>query len=390
MAGLDIAALRAATPGCAGVHFNHAGASLPAQATIATIVAHLQREARHGPMEAAAEAQPQLGQARADAARLLGASASEIAFTSSTSAGWGLAFAALPPLGPGDRILVGRHEWGGNLATLQAAADHAGARVQAIPCQDDGSVDARALAAMIDDRTRLIALTWLPANGGLINDAAAVGRVARAAGIPYFIDAAQAVGQVPVDVTALGCDVLAATGRKHLRGPRGTALLYVRDGFRPRLRPAFLDVLSGPWLGDGPRPRADARLFETSEAPVALLLGLGYALRAALDLGVPAIRARIRLMADAVRARLGEVPSVTLHDLGSDRSALVSFTVAGIAAADVRARLAARGVTVGANGPAYTPLDMAARGLAGIVRASVSYLTTEDEIEQLVAAVRGL
>lgn len=385
---LDVAALRAATPGCAiGAHFNHAGASLPSAATLAAITEYLQREALHGPHEAAADVQPNLDRARADAATLLGCTPSEIAFTSSGSAAWGLTFAALPPLMAGDRVLVGRHEWGGNLATLRAAADRAGASVETIPCCDNGAVDVGALAEMIDDRVRLVSLTWLPANGGLINDAAAVGRVTRAAGVPFFIDAGQALGQVPVDVAAIGCDMLKGAGRKHLRGPRGTAILYVREGFRPELRPVFFDVLSGPWLGDGPAPRADARAFETSEVSIALLLGLGNALSEVLALGVPAIHQRIQLLSEGLRRRLAVVDGVTLRDLGDEQSGLVSFTIQDTDAQEVRSRLAERRIAVGANGPAYTPLDMAARGLAGIVRASVSYLNTEDEIERLVANV---
>jgi cysteine desulfurase/selenocysteine lyase len=391
MGRLDVETLRAATPGCAtSVHFNHAGASLMSAATLAAITEQLQREASLGPHEAAAMVQGKLDQARADAARLLNAAVGEIAFTPSGSAGWGLAFAALPQLRAGDRILVGRHEWGGNLATMQRAAVRAGARVEVIACREDGSVDPDALAAMIDERVRLVALTWLPANGGLINDAAAIGRVTRAAGIPYFADAGQALGQIPVDVEAIGCDVLKGAGRKHLRGPRGTAILYVRASFLPRLDTVFSDVLSAPWTAQGPVPRRDARIFETSEHPVALLLGLGVALHEALSLGVPAIREQIDLTATRLRGELAAIDGVAIHDLGQQRSGLISFTVGDLDVNAVKNRLASVGISVGANGPAYTPFDMEARGLSGIVRASVSYLTSEQDIERLLAAVRDV
>ncbi|MDU0339903.1 aminotransferase class V-fold PLP-dependent enzyme [Bosea rubneri] len=391
MSGLDIEQLRAATPGCAtSVHFNHAGASLMSGATLAAVTEQLRREALHGPHEASVAVQGRLDEARADAARLLNARATEIAFTSSGSAGWGLAFAALPPLRAGDRILVGRHEWGGNLATMQRAATRAGARIEVIPCREDGSVDPDALAGMIDERVRLVALTWLPANGGLINDAAAIGRVTRAAGIPYFVDAGQALGQIPVDVEAIGCDVLKGAGRKHLRGPRGTAILYVRAAFRPQLDTVFSDVLSAPWTVQGAALRDDARIFETSEHAVALLLGLGVALHEALALGVPAIRDQIDLTAQRLRAELAAIDGVAVHDLGQQRSGLISFTVADLDVNTVKNRLARTGISAGANGPAYTPFDMEARGLAGIVRASVSYLTSEQEIGRLLAAVHGI
>ncbi|MBA8879898.1 aminotransferase class V-fold PLP-dependent enzyme [Phyllobacterium myrsinacearum] len=388
---LDIEQLRSETPGCAiSTHFNHSGSSLPSNTVLAVVTEHLQRESLYGPMEAAANAASQIDEARADAAGLICATPAEIAFSSSGSAAWGLAFAALPPLVAGDRILVGRQEWGGNLSTMQAAAKRAGARVETIPVNEDGSVDANALAAMIDDRVRLVALTWLPANGGLINDAAAIGKVTKAAGIPYFIDAAQALGQLPVDVSAIGCDMLKGSGRKFLRGPRGAAILYLRKAFLENLEPAYLDVLSSTWGEDGPNVRSDAQRFETSEKPIALLLGLGAALKHARSLGVEAIRHRIRELSGQLRDQLGAIPGVTIHDLGTEKSGLVSFTVAGMAPQTIRSKLAEKRITIAANGIPYTPLDMMARGLNEVARASVSYLNTTDEIDRLCDNVAAL
>jgi selenocysteine lyase/cysteine desulfurase len=389
---LDIDRLRADTPGCAvGGFFNHSGASLSSARTLSAITNHLQQEALYGGMEAAAAAARQLAKVRADAEALLGASANEVAFTSSASAAIGLAFAALPALKPGERILVGRHEWGGNVSTYQAAAARAGAQVEVIPCrEDDGSVDAEALERMVDDRVRLVSLTWLPANGGLVNDAAAIGRVTRAAGIPYFVDAGQALGQMPVNVEEIGCDVLKGTARKFLRGPRGTALLYVRTSFMPRLRPAFIDVQSGPWTEGAVKQRADARVFETIEGSVALLLGLGAALEQAHAIGMQRIQRRIAMLAQRLRDALSAVDGVVVQDLGSTRSGIVSFTVRGLGAQMVRERLAEQGITVGANGVTCTPFDMTERGLHEIGRASVSYLNTEGEVDQLAAALRSI
>lgn len=384
MTTVDTEALRALTPGCESVaHFNHAGASLPSRAVLDTIIGHLQDEARLGPMEAALRATDCLDAVRDEAAVLLGARPQEIAFGPSGSALWGAAFAALPPFAPGDRILVGRQEWGGNLATMKAEAARTGIMIETMPVREDGSVDAERLAGMIDRRVRLISLTWLPANGGLINDAAAVGRVARAAGIPYFIDAGQAVGQIPVDVAALGCDVLKAAGRKYLRGPRGTAILYVSERFLPTLRPAALDVLSAPLIDGEPKIRSDARRFETSEHAVALRLGLGRALAEARQIGIDAIRARIWSLAERLRQTLATLPGVRVLDLGQEKSGIVSFAVNGFSATAIQRELADRHINIGANGLAYTPLDMSARGLTEIARASVSYLNTEAEIDRL-------
>ncbi|AXA73947.1 aminotransferase class V-fold PLP-dependent enzyme [Achromobacter insolitus] len=387
-----IEALRAQTPGTqTTVHFNHAGASLPSAATLQAIQAHLQREATQGPMEAGVASRELTEKARALAARLLNADPAEVALTGGNSPGWGAAFAALEPWLPGDRILVGRHEWGGNLAVMRLKAQRAGATLETIPSDDSGCVDAQALEAMLDERVRLIALTWLPANGGLINPAAAVGSVARRHGIPYFVDAAQAVGQLPVDVAQIGCDVLSGAGRKALRGPRGTGLLYVRRGFLDQLTPAFVDTHSAPLGADGePVLRPDAARLESAEASLALRCGLANALQEALDIGLPAIRARIDATAESLRAELAAIPGITVLDQGQERSGLVSFNVAGQDAVSVQRAMAAQGITIGSNGVPYTPLDMQARGLTQIARASVSYLTNDAEIDRLLQGLRAL
>lgn len=389
----DIEDLRRDTPGTQTVvHFNHSGASLMPRQVTEAIAAQLAQEARLGPHEAAVPVADRLEKMRDDAAHLLDADASEIAIMGSGSSGWGLAFASLPPFVPGDRILVGRQEWGSNLATMQLTAAGSGARIETIPCNADGSVDVAALDRMVDARVRLISLTWLPANGGLVNDAAAVGKVANRHAIPYFVDAGQALGQIPASVRDIGCDVLKGAARKFLRGPRGTALLYIRRSMLPRMRQSHFDVLSAP-LSDGhPIVRQDTRRYESAESSVALWLGLGEALALARSIGVDAIRARIEPMAIELRRRLGRVPGVELCDLGDGpRSGLVSFNIRGMNEQVVRARLTAEsGINVGANGVPYTPLDMSARGLSGIVRASVGYLNTEQEMDILTAAVATL
>lgn len=387
-----VQALRAQTPGTQHVtHFNHAGASLPSAATLEAVRAHLWREATMGPMEAGVAAREQTESARTLAARLFNAQSAEIALTTGNSQAWGSAFAALGAWRPGDRILVARHEWGGNLASMRLTAQRAGASIETIPSDSSGAADPEALEAMLDERVRLIALTWMPANGGLINPAAAIGRIARRHGIAYFIDAAQAVGQVPVDVTELGCDVLTGAGRKALRGPRGTGLLYVREAFLERLTPAFVDTHTAPLGANGePALRADAARLESAEVAPALRCGLANALQEALEIGVENIRERIDTMAQTLRAEFAQIDGVTVLDQGHERSGLVAFNVAGHEPAAVQRALAARGVTIGANGIAYTPLDMHARGLTQIARASVSYLTTEAEIGKLLDDVRAL
>jgi len=388
---LNIQALRDATPGCqSGIaHFNHAGASLPSQATLDAIIEQLHREARDGPMEAGEYGAQLLDNARHAAGQLLNAPTASIAFAGSGSTAWSMAFQALAPWQPGDRILVGRHEWGGNLASMQLAVQ-AGARIEVIPCDATGAVCPLALEAMIDAKVRLIDLTWLPANGGLINPAQAIGEVARRHGIPYFIDAGQAVGQVPVDVQALHCDVLKSAGRKHLRGPRGTALLYVRPDFLKQLNPAQRDVFSAPWTTEGFDLRNDARRFETSEASYALLAGLGNALQEINQLGIARVWETVSQVSERIREGLRQIPGITLHDLGTCQSGLIAFNLADWDAFELKRQLGLKRINIGANDVAYTPLDMQARGLASIARVSVSPLNNTHDVERLLVALEQL
>lgn len=386
----EVERLRAATPGCASViHFNHAGASLPSQATLDVMIEQLQREATCGPMEAA-DLSIQT-RARNAAATLLNANTENIAFASSGSAAWGMAFNALGPWQAGDRILVGRHEWGGNLACMSRAVSM-GAQLEVIPCDETGAVSVSALKQMIDPNVKLIALTWLPANSGLINPAESIGAVARQHGIPYFIDAGQALGQLPCDVQALNCDVLKGAGRKFLRGPRGTALMYVKPGFLERLVPGHLDVLSAPWDGESFSVRDDARRFETSEVSVVLLAGLANALEEFNRLGATRIRQRIDGLCRHLRQHLGKISGLTLHNLGpkDQQSGLIAFTLKGWDSVDLKQQLAQRGINIGANGVAYTPLDMQARGLESIARIAVSYLNTQEEMDVLLNTLNEL
>jgi selenocysteine lyase/cysteine desulfurase len=301
-----------------------------------------------------------------------------------------MAFYALP-FRPGDRILTARAEYAANYVAFLQVAKRTGARIEIIPDDDAGVLDPQALERMIDDRVRLIAITWVPTNGGLVNPAAAVGRIARAHGVPYLLDACQAVGQMPVDVAAIGCDMLSATGRKFLRGPRGTGFLFVQHDLLRQLEPPLIDHFGAPWVApDRYELRGDARRFETWENNYAARLGLGVAVDYALAVGIEPIMVRCRALADRLRTALAEIPGVTIHDLGPHPAAIVTFSVRGFQADAVKARLAEAGINVSTSRPSSTLLDAAARGLPVVVRASPHYYNTDDEIGRLTSVVENV
>lgn len=377
----DVARARAETPGCELVlHFNNAGAALLPQPVLNAAIQHLQLEATAGGYEAAQQRSAELENVYGAAARLLGCRPHEIAIVENATRAWDMVFYSLR-FGPGDRILTAQAEYASNFLAYLQVCRRTGAGVEVIPSDDYGQVSVDALEDMLDEHVKLIAMTHVPTNGGLVNPAAEIGAIARAAGIPFLLDACQSVGQMPVDVQSIGCDFLSATGRKYLRGPRGTGLLYVRDQWIDRLEPVFLDLHAATWTAPGEyQIRADARRFENWETNVAGKLGLGAAIDYALGWGLDRTYARILKLAQQLREQLGQIPRVEVCDLGQHRCGIVSFNVTGVDAREVQRQLSTSKINVSVSPRQYTLLDMEARRLESVVRASVHYYNTEAEV----------
>jgi cysteine desulfurase / selenocysteine lyase len=387
----EIERLRAETPGCHDrIHLNNAGAALMPQPVVEAVTGYLESEARLGGYEAFDAAEAELDRFYDAAARLIGTHREEVAFLENATRAWDLAFYGIE-FAPGDRVLTSSVEYGSNFLAYLQLAHRRGVEIVVIPDDESGQIDVEALRVAVDERTRLIALTHVPTSGGLVNPAAAVGRVAREAGVLYLLDACQSAGQLPLDVAELGCDFLSTTGRKFLRGPRGTGFLYVRREVLERFEPPSIDVRGADWLArDRYELKADGRRFETWEQNFAGKLGLTVAIDYALALDIERIWARIERLAAGLRARLEKIDGVTVHDRGPIRCGIVTFTVSGHAPDVVRASLGEARINVWVSESDDTRVDFEARGLERLVRASVHYYNTEDEIDRCCAALGAL
>lgn len=386
---LDLAAIRAATPGLSQgrIFLDSAGSSLSPTVVTEAVIAHLRREAEVGGYRAANERLDDLAAVKTSIAALIGATPDTIALSDSATRSWA-DFAYSIPLQPGDRILISEADYASNAIAALQRARQTGAVVEHIPSDDTGRLDTAALAAMLDERVRLVSLQHAPTNGGLVNPVAEATRIAHDAGALVLLDACQSIGQLPIDVAALGVDALSATGRKWLRGPRGTGFLYVRSELAQSMEPARLDLHSAQWVSrDEYRLAPDASRFEFWESGIAARLGLGAAVDYLLGIGPDLAYAAVAECADHLRKTLPEVPGVRVRDLGTEHSGIVSFTVDDRDPMWLRDRLAEHDVTVTVSHAWSTLLDMTGRALPAVVRASPHYFVSTEELDRFVATL---
>ncbi|MFB8770127.1 aminotransferase class V-fold PLP-dependent enzyme [Nocardiopsis alba] len=380
------------TPGCRNgqVFLDSAGSSLAPARVADTVVDHLRRETEIGGYRAAAEREEDLEAGYSVFAELLGCAPEEIAFTDSATRSWFAAFRSIP-LKENDRILITEVEYGGNAVAMLRRAEAVGASVEVVPSDPSGEVSPTALRELLDERVRFVSLVHAPTNGGLLNPVREVVDAAHDAGALVLLDGCQSVGQISCRADETGADFIAGTGRKWLRGPRGTGFLYARRSILDDLILDEIDHHGGEWTApDRTRARDDAKVFELWESSIADRLGLIEAARYALELGVPEIREAVRGISGRLREGLARIEGVRVHDLGVRHSGIVTFDVEGVPAPEVVAALARADVTVTVSREASTRIDMERRGLTEIVRASPHYFVTPQRVDRALELVEGI
>ncbi|MEO9875112.1 MAG: aminotransferase class V-fold PLP-dependent enzyme [Anderseniella sp.] len=262
------------------IYLNACSHGLPSANTIARIRAHLDLELRLGPMAAQQEIADELSDVRSRAEHLISASPGTLGLTATTFSSW-FAFVARLPLA-GKRLLVAPHEWGENVVALRTLARNAGGKVEVLPELDLSEPDPAVWSDRIDDDVAAVFTPYISSVTGLRYPVEAIGALPRPEGTLLIVDGAQALGQTPIDVSKLGCDVFVATCRKWLRGPRGTAML---------------------WISDPHRHGISIRDIEPFDVNAALRLGLGVAIREAAQQSVATTERRVQQLSQHAHAR---------------------------------------------------------------------------------------
>ena len=381
------------TPGCGNhIHLNNASAGLMPRPVLDAIVQHLNREANVGGYESADDAGVAVAEAYAQVSKILNAQPRNVAIVENSTVAFFQALSAFD-FKPGDIIVTTRNDYISNqLAYLSLARRH-GLEVRRAEDLASGGADPQSVEELLrDPHVRLLAVTWVPTNSGLMQPVETLGNIAEASGVPYLVDACQAVGQIPIDVFKLKCDFLSATARKFLRGPRGIGFLYVSDRALKRGDfPLYIDMRGADWVSaDTFRPAPDARRFENWEFPYSLVLGLGEAARYALHVGIDRGGERARQLAAVLREKLKAVPGVRVLDRGNQLAAIVTIAFAGWDATELSERLRKRGINTSASLRAYAVIDMDEKRASSALRLSPHYYNTEDELNSAVEALQSL
>ncbi len=388
-----VAQWRAETPGTSNrTHLNNAGAALMPSPVISAMTDHIALESAIGGYEAADARESAIAAAYHEIASLINATSRNIGIVANATAGFIQAMSSFD-FRRGDVIVTTRSDYTSHQIQFLALSQRLGVEVLHADDLPEGGVDpesVRALAA--NPNCRLVHVSWVPTHSGLVQDVEAVGVVCETLGVPYLVDACQAVGQIPIDVTSLRCDYLAVTARKFLRGPRGVGFLYASDRALARGdHPLFIDMRGATWIDPSRYELADSAIrFEDWEFAYALVLGLAEATKYARAVGVSLAQRRAWALADRLRSQLSSIDGVRVLDRGSVRSAIVTADIPGWYAPDLVSALRQRRINSAATLRWYGLLDLTPRNITSAIRLSPHYYNTEDEIATTVDAIREL
>ncbi len=385
---LDIEKIRSETPGCSHkIHFNNAGSSLSPQSVTDAVISHLTLEQKVGGYEAAEEAKHLLSNFYVEFAKLFNCDESEIAFIENSTRAWELAVHSIT-WAYGDQIITAENEYGSNYLGLLHIAKQKKVDLITVPCDELGVVSLKQLEKSITSKTKLIALTHIASQRGDIQPATAIGAIAKKYNVLFLLDTCQSVGQLNLDTKELNCDFLCGSGRKYLRGPRGSGFLFVNDKILQSLEPIFLDLHSASWRDSNSYEFIKtAKMFECYERNVAAMIGLSTAVQYLSKLGINAIEERISHLSSVLIAGLSELQGIRVLEKSHHRSGIITFAKDNIDAKILRNELQKRNINVSVCKQQNAQLDLGVELTGDVTRVSLHYYNTQQEVSEFLQAL---
>ncbi len=386
----EIQRLRLETPGVLHkIHLNNAGAALVPQRVIGAINRYLQSECTIGGYETAALYKTELGGFYRSIARLVHAEPHQIAYTSSATDAYARALTAIK-WEADDVVLTTTDDYVSNQIAFLQLRKRQGIRIIRAENRPSGTVDIDSITELIEQyRPKLVAVTQVPTNSGLVQPVDAIGQICKQRNVLYLVDGCQSVGQLAVDVQRMHCDFFTASFRKFLRGPRGTGFLYVADKvLEEDFCPLFLDLHSATWTGENAYEAvADAQRFELWERPYALMLGSKMAVDYAIDLGLSKIEHRVKFLADYCRSKLEQLPFLAVLDRGEEQCGIVTIHIPGWNAALFKQQLDQHNINSSITIFESARIDFGRKNVPWALRLSPHYYNTREEIDLVVSVI---
>ena len=388
---LDI--LRKDTPGCSQrIHLNNAGAALMPKPVISAIKSHIDLEAQIGGYESADQQADEIDQFYYQAARFFGGVPTNYAFVANATDAYSRALSSIP-FSPGDVILTSLNDYISNQIAFLSLKKRFGIEVQYLANTTDGLIDVEAAKNRIaQDPPKLVAISHVPTNSGIIQPVESIGQICKRHNILYLVDACQSMGQIEVDVNKIRCDFLSGTFRKFLRGPRVAGILYVSDRIlKDGYEPLFIDMRGAIWTGpDVYNQLGSAKRFEDWEFSYALLLGSREALKYANKIGIAAISERAVGLANIIREQLKDESKIRILDQNVPLGAIITMEVQGITQTDLGQYLAKHRVNHSFSTYDNAVLHFEEKKVDWALRVAPHYYNNEDEISTFCDLIKNL
>jgi len=390
MDNIDLNAIRQETSGCMDkIFLNSAGGSLMPKIVAETMTDYILLEQQHGAYESVAKKSEQLNRFYVEAAKLINTQPDNIAFTVSSTDAYAKALSSIE-FRDGDVIITTNDDYVSNQMAFFSLQKKRGVKLIRVKNLPDHELDLEDLENLIRKyNPKLVAVTHIPTNSGLIQNVEGVGKICRQYDVLYLVDACQSVGQIVVDVKKIGCDLLTATGRKFLRGPRGTGFLYVSDKVLAKnMAPVFLDMNGAQWTDfDDYTLLKTAKRFELWETSISSFLGLTEALHYANGIGMQNIESYNKKLAETLRTGLLN-NGLRVLDQGQNLSSIVTFVDQNGDIENLYRILKENNVYFSVSNKSNALIDFTMKDLDRAIRLSPHYFNTSEEIEEVVEMLK--